>query len=695
MENLELPKIRNIGIVAHIDAGKTTTSERILFFTGVTHKIGEVHDGQAVMDFMKQEQERGITITSAAITTRWNNHQINLIDTPGHIDFTVEVERSLRVLDGIIMVFCAVGGVEPQSETVWHQADRYKVPRIAFINKMDRQGADFHGTIHQLNEMLGANAIAFQLPIGHEHEFAGVIDLISQQAITYRDLDMVYGPIPEEYTAEAEQYRNLLIEKLADFDETLMEKYINNEPITADEIRRAARHGVLTLTVTPVFCGSAFKNKGVRLLLDAVVDYLPSPIDRGIITGQDINNPAITLARKPAIKEPLAALAFKITNDAYVGQQTFVRVYSGMLQSGDQVFNATKKKNERIGRILRIHADEREETNLLRAGDIGALIGMKLTTTGDTLCDPHNPILLESIRCPESVLDLKIEPASSKERDRLGIALNKLMLEDPSFRVRFEEETEETIISGMGELHLEIIVDRLKTEHKLEVIVGEPAVAFRETITREVEHVHRLKKQTGGKGQFAHIVFRLEPNENGGIEFLDHVKGGNIPREFIPAVEKGFREAIDKGLFAGYPMVDVRFVLIDGSYHPVDSSEMAFRTCTIMGLKEIIHKAAPQLLEPIMKIEINTPDEYMGDIIGDITRRRGRIDNMRRHRKGSQKLTGTVPLLEMFGYASALRTLSSGRAAFSMEFLNYAPLPKALEEEIITKRREQVKRPIH
>ncbi len=689
MVNVELKKIRNIGIVAHIDAGKTTTSERILFFTGVTHKMGEVHDGQAVMDFMKQEQERGITITSAAITTSWRDHQINLIDTPGHIDFTLEVERSLRVLDGIIMVFCAVGGVEPQSETVWHQADNYKVPRIAFINKMDRQGADFFGTIHQMNEMLGANAVAFQVPIGQESEFAGVIDLITQKAITYRDLDMIIGEIPPEYAEIAAQYRAELIEKLADYDEVLMEKYVNGEPILEEDLRRAARYGVLNLILTPVFCGSAFKNKGVRLVLDAVVDYLPSPIDRGIITGYDVNHSEVTISRKPSIKEHFAALAFKITNDAYVGQQTFVRVYSGMLESGTFVMNSTKNKRERIGRILRIHADKREEIIALHAGDIGALIGIKFTTTGDTLCDPENPILLESIQYPETVLDLKIEPASTKERDRLGMALSKLALEDPSFRVRFEEETEETIISGMGELHLEIIVDRLKTEHKVDVVVGEPAVAFRETITREVEYVHRLKKQTGGKGQFAHIVFRLEPNEGNGIEFVDHVKGGNIPREFIPAVEKGFREAVERGLFAGYPMVDVRFVLVDGSYHPVDSSEMAFRVCTITGLKEVIHKAAPQLLEPIMKIEINTPDEYMGDIIGDITRRRGKIDNMRRHRKGSQKLNGTVPLLEMFGYASALRTLSSGRAAFSMEFLNYAPLPKYIEEKVIEERKKK------
>ncbi|MCD6440564.1 MAG: elongation factor G [Candidatus Marinimicrobia bacterium] len=689
MENAEIQRIRNIGIVAHIDAGKTTTSERILFFTGLTHKIGEVHDGQAVMDFMQQEQERGITITSAAITTEWNNHQINLIDTPGHIDFTLEVERSLRVLDGIVMVFCAVGGVEPQSETVWHQADRYKVPRIAFVNKMDRPGADLFHAVEQMNEMLGANAVLFQIPIGKEAEFEGVIDLVKMKSIVYQDLDIIVSDIPQEFQAEAANFREVMIEKLADFDETLMEKYLAEEEITVADIKKAARHAVLSLCVTPVFCGSAFKNKGVRLLLDAVVDYLPSPIDRGIITGHDINNPEIILSRKPSYKRPFSALAFKITNDAYVGQQTFVRVYSGELGAGATVLNSSKKKKERIGRILRIHADSRQEVNQLRAGDIGALIGMKLTTTGDTLCDEQDPILLESINYPDTVLDMKVEPETKKERDKLGLALNKIALEDPSFKVRYDDQTEETVISGMGELHLEVIVDRLKTEHNLVVNVGKPAVAFRETITRKVESNYRYKKQTGGKGQFAHIVFRLEPNENGGLEFVNLVKGGNIPKEYIPSIEKSFRNRVLQGLYAEYPMVNVRFVLIDGSYHPVDSSEMAFSICTSQALKEVIHKAGPQLLEPIMKIEVNTPDEYMGDIIGDINRRRGKIENMRRHRKGSQKLTGTVPLMEMFGYASGLRTLSSGRAAFSMEFLKYNSLPKAIEEEIIAEIRSK------
>ena len=691
MPNSYLPKIRNIGLVAHIDAGKTTTTERLLFFTGKTYKIGEVHDGRAVMDFLKQEQERGITISSAAITTSWKGHQINIIDTPGHIDFTIEVERSLRVLDGIVMIFCAVGGVEPQSETVWHQADKYKVPRIAFVNKMDRQGADFFHVVEMMNEMLGANAIAYQLPVGKEGDFSGMIDLVNMKYITYKDLDMFVEAIPESFEEKALEYREYMIEKLADFDEELMEKYLNDERITTEDIKRATRHAVLSLCVTPVFCGSAFKNKGCRPLLDAIVDYLPSPIDRGIITGSDVNNPETVISRIPSVTEPFSALAFKITNDIYVGQQTFIRVYSGEIKTGDLVLNSTKNKTERIGRILRIHADEREEVSVLKAGDIGALIGTKVTTTGDTLCDPNNPIILEKIHVPDTVIDLKVEPMTPKEREKLSFALNKLSLEDPSFKVRFDEETEETIISGMGELHLEIIVDRLKTDFNLDIKVGQPAVAFRETITEEFRHEYKYKKQTGGRGQYAHIIYRIEPNPDGGLDFVNHVKGGNIPKEFIPAIEKGFMEIAEKGVYAGYPLVDVRFVLVDGSYHPVDSSDMAYRICTIQALKESIVKAGPRLLEPIMKIEINTPDEYMGDIIGDINRRRGKIEKMRRYRKGSQKLTGTVPLMEMFGYASTLRTLSSGRASYSMEFLRYELLPPNIEEKIVEESRKRKK----
>jgi elongation factor G len=645
------------------------------------------------MDFMKQEQERGITISSAAITTQWNDHQINIIDTPGHIDFTLEVERSLRVLDGIVMVFCAVGGVEPQSETVWHQADRYKVPRIAFINKMDRQGADYFHTVEMMNEMLGANAVPFQMPIGEETAFEGLIDLVAMKAITFDGFELRLGDIPAEYADRAAARRDELIARLADFDDNLMEKYLGEAKIDIGDIKHAARHAVMGINITPVFCGSAFKNKGVQTLLDAVVDYLPSPIDRGLITGCDPADPNTTLSRKPSSKNPFSALAFKIITDPFVGQQTFIRVYSGELKAGSYIYNSSKDKTERIGRILRIHANDREEVPQISAGDIAALVGMKYTTTGDTLSDDSHPLLLESIHYPDTVLDLRVEPASKNDRDKLSMALGKVALEDPSFRTRFDEETGETVISGMGELHLEIVVDRLKTEHKVEVVVGEPAVAFRETITGEVEHKYRYKKQSGGKGQFAEIEFRVEPNHGHGLEFIDHVKGGHIPREYIPAVEKGFLQTAEKGLLAGFPMVDLKFVLTDGSYHSVDSSEMAFRICTQQALREIIHKAGPQLLEPLMKLEVNTPDDYMGDIISDINRRRGKIDNMRRHRKGSQKLSGTVPLMEMFGYASTLRTLSSGRANFSMEFLKYSPLPKAIEEKVIAtqeeKRRQQ------
>lgn len=689
MEQAIMQKIRNIGIVAHIDAGKTTTTERILFFTGLIHRTGEVHDGQAVMDFMKQEQERGITISSAAITTHWKDYQVNIIDTPGHIDFTVEVERSLRVLDGIVMVFCAVGGVEPQSETVWHQADRYKVPRIAFVNKMDRQGGDLFQTVTMMNDMLGANALVYQLPIGSEENFSGVIDLVKMKAFTFKEMEMEISAIPEAMLAKAKEFRAKMIERLADFDLELMEKFLNDKEISEEDIKRATRQAVLTLCVTPVFCGSAFKNKGIRLLLDAVVDYLPSPIDRGIIVGSDPNDPEKVISRKPSAKEPFTALAFKIINDAYVGQQTFVRVYSGELLAGSYIYNPVKDKRERIGRILRIHADSREDIENISAGDIAALIGTKFTTTGDTLCSENEPVLLENIHYPETVIDLKIEPPSPKERDKLSAALHKLSLEDPSFKVHFDDETEETVISGMGELHLEIIVDRLKTEHHVEVQVGKPAVAFREAITQEAPANYKFKKQTGGKGQFAHIVMRLEPNPGLGLEFINNIKGGNIPKEFIPAIQKGFKASMEKGPYAGYPMMDVKFVLLDGSFHAVDSSEQAFKTCAQLAIKEAIPKASPHILEPIMKIEINTPDEYMGEIIGDINRRRGKIDSMRRFRKGSQKINGSIPLMEMFGYASVLRTVSSGRASHSIEFLHYAPLPKSIEEKLLAELREK------
>jgi len=691
MDQAMIQKIRNIGIVAHIDAGKTTTTERILFFTGMIHKLGEVHNGQAVMDFMKQEQERGITISSAAITTEWNKHQVNIIDTPGHIDFTLEVERSLRVLDGIVMVFCAVGGVEPQSETVWHQADRYKVPRIAFVNKMDRAGADLFHTIDMMNEILGANAVPFQIPIGDEENFEGIVDLVSMKATYYDKLQRVERDIPDDLLPKAQELHDHMITTLADYDDNLMKKYLDEEEITTADIISAARTAVLGIFITPVFCGSAFKNKGIQLLLDAVVNYLPSPIDRGIVQGVEIDNPEKTLSRRPSTKRPFSALAFKIINDPYVGQQTFIRVYSGEAKSGSYVFNSTKGKRERVGRIMRIHASERQELKEIKAGDIAALIGMKSTTTGDTLCAEDDPIILENIHYPETVIDLRIESEDKKDREKLGMALNKIALEDPSFIAKFDDETEETIISGMGELHLDVIVDRLKTEHKVNVKVGEPAVAFRETITTEFRHNYKYKKQSGGRGQYAHIEFRLEPNPGGGVEFVNRIVGGHIPKEYIPGVEKGFRDAAQKGLLAGFPMVNMKFVLIDGSHHEVDSSEMAFRICTTRALREIIHRTGPRLLEPVMKIEINTPDEYMGDILADINRRRGKIETLRRFRKGAQKLNGTVPLKEMFGYASTLRTLSSGRASFSMEFLNYSLLPDSIEEEVIATRREKKK----
>ena len=684
MESVHVRKIRNIGIVAHIDAGKTTTSERILFFSGAIRKTGEVHDGQAVMDFMKQEQERGITISSAAITTTWADHQINLIDTPGHIDFTVEVERSLRVLDGMIMVFCAVGGVEAQSETVWHQADRYKVPRIAFINKMDRQGSDLKQTVEMMNEMLGANAALFQLPIGQEDAFSGMVDLVGLKAYRYEGLLPVEMPIPVEMLEEVNAARAALVEKLAELDDELLEKYLNGSEISIDDIKKATRLAVLNLCLTPVFCGSSFRNKGIHALLDAVVDYLPSPVDRGLILGHDLNDQEKSITRIPSEKDPFSALVFKVINDPFVGQQTFIRVYSGVLPAASYVYNALKDKKERVARILRIHANERKDLPMLKAGDIGALIGTKFTTTGDTLCDPDQPLLLESIHCPQTVLDLKIAPEKSEERDKLSLALHKLALEDPSFHVRYNDETEETVISGMGELHLEILIDRLRREFKQNVIVGEPAVAFRETITAEVSHDYKFRKQTGGRGQYAHIVFRLEPVSGQANEFVDLVKGGNIPREFIPVIEKAFFAAMENGPYAGFPMVETRFVLIDGSFHAVDSNEHAFRSCTEMGIREVIRKARPQLLEPLMKVEVNTPDEYLGDIIADINRRRGKMESMRRFRKGSQKMVAVTPLMEMFGYANTLRSVSSGRASYSMEFLRLSPLPRNIEEKVQT-----------
>lgn len=684
-----ITKLRNIGIAAHIDAGKTTVSERILFFTGVNRKIGESHDGQATMDFMKQEQERGITIASAAITTYWNDHQINLIDTPGHVDFTVEVERSLRVINGMIAVFCAVGGVEPQSETVWNQADRYRVPKIAFINKMDRTGADFADVVQQLNDNLDANAIPFQVPIGSEDQFEGMIDLIKMKAYYFDETKSYEKEIPESEMARATSARAELIAALADFDEEIADLYLEEKEVPEQLMMKAAREATMKLLITPVFCGAAYKNKGIQLLLDAIVNYLPSPIDAGVVVGTDVHDEAKTITRNPSAKEPFSALAFKLINDPYVGQQTFIRIFSGTLTGGMQLYNSSKMKYERTGRIFRIKAKDREEIKEAGPGDIVALVGMKVTRTGDTLCDPDQPLHLESIHIPPSVIELKVLPKARKESEKLGEALSKLINEDPSFRARYDDETEETIISGMGELHLEVIVDRLKQEFKVDVEVGKPAVSYRETLTKEVESNYRYVKQTGGKGHYAHTIIRFEPNEALGYEFVDKVKGGNVPNEYIGSVDKGIKKGMEKGPLAGFPVVDVKAVLLDGSAHVVDSSDMAFQLCAAMSFKEAFMKGKPILLEPVMKIEINTPDDYIGNVTGDFNKRRGRILSMRRYRKGSQKLNGYVPLMEMFGYATVLRNLSSGRANFSMEFFEYQPMPASIQEEVLKQLEEK------
>ncbi len=685
---MNLSKLRNIGIAAHIDAGKTTLSERILFYTGTTRKLGEVHDGQAIMDFMKQEQERGITIASAAISCSWKEFQINLIDTPGHVDFTVEVERSLRVLDGMVAVFCAVGGVEPQSEAVWSQADRYRVPRIGFVNKMDRTGANYMDVIGQMNEYLDANAVPFQLPIGAEENFEGMIDLVENRAIYFKEGEIVELPIPEELKPIATKARQQMIEKLAESDERILELFLEDEPIPLEILKNAARKATLKLEITPVFCGAAYKNKGIQNLLDAVLDYLPSPLDIGAVVGIDIYKEDKTHTRNPSVKDPFSALVFKLIHDPYVGQQTFVRIFSGSIRSGMQVYNSSKQKYERVGRIFRIKAKERIEISEAGPGDIIALIGMKYSKTGDTICNGDFPLLLESIHIPQTVIELKINPANRKEQSKLGEALAKLDNEDPSFGVRFNSETDETIISGMGELHLEVIIDRLKGEFGVPVDVGEPSVAFRETITAEVECNYKHTKQTGGRGQYAHTVMRLEPNEGNGYEFVDKIKGGVIPGEYIPSVNKGIQKILDGGVLAGFPIVDVKVVLLDGSFHPVDSSDMAFQTCASICFKNGFMKGNPSLLEPIMRIEINTPDEYIGSIVGDLNKRRGKIDSMRRFRKGSQKLNGTVPLMEMFGYATALRNISSGRANYSMEFYKYVLVTSVIQDEILKKLKE-------
>ncbi|HPO61641.1 MAG TPA: elongation factor G [Candidatus Kapabacteria bacterium] len=680
---MSLSKLRNIGIAAHIDAGKTTVTERMLYFTGTTRKLGEVHNGEATMDFMKQEQERGITIASAAITCHWKEHTVNIIDTPGHVDFTVEVERSLRVIDGMVAVFCGVAGVQPQSETVWNQADRYKVPRIAFINKMDRTGADFEEAVESMENFLDANPVPIIIPIGAEENFTGIIDVIKMKAYTFDGAEMNEIEIPADYVEKAKKARYFLTEKLSDFNDEVMELFLDGKEVSDNLLKSATRESTLKMLITPVICGSAYKNKGIQTLLDSVVNYLPSPTDVGAIVGLDIDDAEKSHSRVPSLQDPFAALAFKIINDPFVGQQTFIRIYSGELTSGMQVYNSTKKANERIGRIYRIHAKERVEVQSAGPGDIVALIGLKNTKTGDTLCDMEEPLMLESIFIPPAVIDLKVTVPNKNEEKKLGESLRKLSNEDPSFKIRYNEETSETIISGMGELHLEIIVDRLKTEFKVETNVGAPSIAYHETITKPMEADFRYVKQTGGKGQFAHTVIRLEPNQGKGFEFTDIIKGGAIPAEFIPSVRKGIEATLERGILAGFPIVDVKVVLLDGSFHAVDSSDMAFRTCASICFKNAFNKANPILLEPMMKIEINTPDDYIGAITGDFNRRRGRIEAMRRYRKGSQKLNGFVPLKEMFGYATALRSLSSGRANYSMEFFQYTPISADLQQKVL------------
>jgi elongation factor G len=683
-----LDKYRNIGIMAHIDAGKTTTTERILYYTGVSHKIGEVHEGTATMDWMEQEQERGITITSAATTCTWNDHRINIIDTPGHVDFTIEVERSLRVLDGAVAVFCSVGGVEPQSETVWRQADKYGVPRIAFVNKMDRVGADFFRGVQMIKDRLKANPLPIQLPVGKEENFKGIIDLVTMKAVIWNEESLgakfSVEEIPPELLDEAEEYREKMIEEISSHDDDLMEKYLAGEALTEAEIKAAIRSCTIGIKICPVICGSSFKNKGVQNLLDSVVDYMPSPLDIPPIKGLHPDTGA-EIERHASDAEPFSALGFKIMTDPFVGQLTFFRVYSGVVSSGSYIYNSTKGKRERIGRILKMHANKREEVKEVYAGDIAAAVGLKYTTTGDTLCEEDKPVILESIEFPEPVISIAIEPKTKAEQEKLGFGLQKLASEDPSFRVKTDEETGQTIISGMGELHLEIIVDRLMREFKVEANVGKPQVAYRETITKKVKVEGKFVRQSGGRGQYGHVWLEVEPQEAGkGYEFVDGIKGGVVPREYIPAVDKGIKEATDNGVLAGFPVVDVKVTLIDGSYHEVDSSEMAFKIAGSMGFKEGCAKAGPIILEPIMSVEVVVPEEYMGDVIGDLNSKRGRIMGMD-SRAGAQVVSAMVPLASMFGYSTDLRSATQGRATYTMTFDHYEPVPKSVAEEIVAK----------
>lgn len=683
---IPLEKVRNIGIAAHIDAGKTTTTERILFYSGIIHKIGEVHEGTAVTDWMEQERERGITITAAAISTSWKDHQINIIDTPGHVDFTIEVERSMRVLDGVIAVFCSVGGVQPQSETVWRQADRYKVPRVAFINKMDRTGANFYRVHEQMRDRLRANAIAIQLPIGAENEFQGIVDLVHNRAYIYNNdqgTDIQETEIPAELQEQAAEYRTKLIEAVAETSDDLMTKYFEGEELTEEEIKTALRKGTIAGTIVPVLCGSAFKNKGVQLMLDAVVDYLPAPSEVPPIQGLLPNGEAVE--RRADDNEPLAALAFKIMADPY-GRLTFVRVYSGVLKKGSYVLNASKNKKERISRLVLMKADDRQDVDELRAGDLGAALGLKDTLTGDTICDDGSPVILESLFIPEPVISVAVEPKTKNDMDKLSKALQSLSEEDPTFRVHVDPETNQTVIAGMGELHLEILVDRMLREFKVEANVGAPQVAYRETIRKAVTRVEgKFIRQSGGKGQYGHVVIDLAPGEPGtGFEFVSKIVGGSVPKEYVGPAEQGMKESCESGVLAGYPLIDVKATLVDGSYHDVDSSEMAFKIAGSMAMKEAVLKASPVLLEPMMKVEVEVPENFLGDVMGDLNSRRGQIEGMGSE-QGLSKVTAKVPLAEMFGYATDIRSKTQGRGIFSMEFSHYEEVPRNVAEAIIAK----------
>ncbi len=687
---------RNIGIMAHIDAGKTTTSERILFYTGLTHRIGEVHDGAATMDWMEQEQERGITITSAATTTFWKykdeKYKINLIDTPGHVDFTVEVERSLRVLDGAVAAFCAVGGVEPQSETVWRQADKYNVPRIGYVNKMDRSGANFFEVVRQLKEVLGANPCPIEIPIGAEETFKGVVDLIRMKAIFWHDetmgADYSVEEIPANLKDEAEEWRDKMLEKIAEYDDDLMAKYFDDpSTITEDEIRKALRKATLSMDVVPMICGSSFKNKGVQLLLDSVCAFLPSPVDTGAIEGHNPADPDKVEVREPSSDAPMCALAFKIATDPYVGRLTFFRVYSGDIIAGSYILNCRSGKKERVSRLFQMHSNKQNPMEKIGCGDIGAGVGFKDIRTGDTLCDEAHPIVLEAMEFPDPVIGIAVEPKTQKDLDKLGVGLQKLAEEDPTFRVETNEETGQTVISGMGELHLDIIIDRLRREFKVECNQGRPQVTYKESITQPIELREVFKKQTGGRGKFADIIVRVEPVDEGfegGLQFVDEVKGGNIPKEFIPSIQKGFQTAMKNGVLGGYPVEQLKVTVIDGSFHPVDSDQLSFELCAIQAFKKACEKAGPVLLEPIMKIEVVTPEESMGDVIGDLNKRRGQVEGMETSRSGARVVKAKAPLAEMFGYVTALRTITSGRATSTMSFSHYAEVSTSIAKNVLT-----------